>query len=172
MTELVLERTFDPPRTPEEVRRQGRDGNWCFEAYRVRWLGSFLSSDGHAVVCRFSAPDAESTRIALRRLGADTRLLWPASIVEGPNRGPPNVLVRRVFPEPVTFEDVQEQENAAAACLRMHRVKFVRTFFSLDRRRMVCFYQAPDAEAVRVVQREAALPFEAIWAFQPVTLDA
>ena len=31
-------------------------------------------------------------------------------------------------------------------------------------KRMLCFYEAPDAEAVRIAQREAAMPAEAIWA--------
>lgn len=171
MSEVLLERTFDSPVTAEDVRFQARKGDRCFEAYRMRWQGSFLSNDGRSMVCRFSAPDAESARMALRRLGADVRVIWPASIMEGPNSGLPNVLVRRVFAEPVTFEAIQAKEDAAAWCLETHRVKFVRTFFSFDRKRMLCLYQAPDAQSVRTVQREAALPFDSIWAFQLVTAD-
>jgi hypothetical protein len=44
------------------------------------------------------------------------------------------------------------------------RVKFIRSYFSKDRRRMICEYEAPDAEAVREVQRTASMPFERIWA--------
>jgi hypothetical protein len=43
-------------------------------------------------------------------------------------------------------------------------VSHTHSFFSLDGKRMLCFYEAPDAEAVRVAQREAALPVEAVWA--------
>jgi hypothetical protein len=50
-------------------------------------------------------------------------------------------------------------------------VKFARTFFSADRRRMVCLYQAPDAESVRLAQREAAMPLDAVWAFERLGPD-
>jgi hypothetical protein len=42
-------------------------------------------------------------------------------------------------------------------------VRFLQSLFSLDRRRMLCLYAAPDAEAVRHAQRGAGLPFERIW---------
>ena len=58
----------------------------------------------------------------------------------------------------------QAIEDAGAWCLETHRVKFARTFFSLDRTRMICLYQAPDAEAVRMAQRQAGMPMERVWA--------
>jgi hypothetical protein len=30
-------------------------------------------------------------------------------------------------------------------------------------KRMLCFYEAPDAEAVRKAQREAAMPADCVW---------
>lgn len=73
------------------------------------------------------------------------------------------VVVERSFPEPVRFEDVQAKEDASAWCLEAHGVRFLRTFFSADRRRMICVYEAPDAESVRLANREAGLPFDAVW---------
>ena len=43
-------------------------------------------------------------------------------------------------------------------------MKYSHSAHSLDRKRMLCFYAAPDAEAVRSVQREARAPVSAIWA--------
>ena len=48
--------------------------------------------------------------------------------------------------------------------MELHRVTFLRTFFSLDCRRMLCLYQAPDAESVRLAQRQAGMPLERVWA--------
>jgi hypothetical protein len=34
--------------------------------------------------------------------------------------------------------------------------------------RMLCLYEAPDAESVRLANREASLPFDRVWASQIV----
>jgi hypothetical protein len=55
--------------------------------------------------------------------------------------------------------------------LQAHQVKYARTFFSSDHRRMLCLYEAPDAESVRLAQRESAMPVDAVWAFDRITPD-
>ena len=73
------------------------------------------------------------------------------------------VLVERSFPEPVVFADVQAVEDRNASCLQAHDVRFLRSYFSRERRRMICLYEAPDAESVRLVQERAGLPFDRVW---------
>jgi hypothetical protein len=51
-------------------------------------------------------------------------------------------------------------------------VTHTHSFFSLDGKRMLCFYDAPDAEAVRIAQREAAMPASAVWAGALITKDS
>lgn len=63
----------------------------------------------------------------------------------------------------MAFEDVQALEDRGAWCLDAHGVSFLRTYFSRDRRRLVCLYEAPDAESVRLVQEKAGLPFDKVW---------
>ena len=77
-----------------------------------------------------------------------------------------NVVVERSFEEPVTIGEIQAIEDAGASCLETHQVTFVRTFFSRDRKRMICLYRAPDAEAVRVAQRMAGMPVDSVWSFR------
>ena len=74
------------------------------------------------------------------------------------------VVVEREFPEPAVFDEIQAVEDAGAWCLDLHQVRFVRTYFSSDRQRMICLYEAPDAESVRLSQRRIGLPFERVWA--------
>lgn len=74
------------------------------------------------------------------------------------------VMVERNFREPVTFEEIQAIEDAGSWCLEAHDVTFLKTFFSKDRRRMLCLYRAPDAEAVRRAERQARVPFDLAWA--------
>ena len=73
------------------------------------------------------------------------------------------IIVERKFEGPESMDELQAQEDRFAWCLEQHRVKFIRSYFSKDRKRMICEYEAPDAEAVREVQRTASMPFERIW---------
>jgi len=165
MTDVFLERRFEPAITPADVTSLARQGVDCLARHKVEWNASFLAMDGRRMLCWFVAPDAESARIALRQAGADVHVLWAGTVHDAPQPAVPNVLVTRAFPEPVTLEAIQAIEDAAAWCLDTHRVKFARTFFSRDRKRMICLYQAPDAEAVRLAQREAGMPLESVWPF-------
>lgn len=172
-THAILERTFDTPMTDEAVIALARDSGWCFDLHKVDWHGSFLAAGGRLMVCWFSAAAPESTRLALRESGADMRRFWAGTVHEGPKPAMPNVIVERSFPSAVRLDHIQAIEDAGAWCLEAHGVRFVRTLFSLDCRRMLCFYAAPDAEAVRLAQRKAEMPVEAVWAFTrlgPATL--
>ena len=73
------------------------------------------------------------------------------------------VLVQRGFDAPVAFEELQAREEAYGWCLVQHQVRFLQSFLSMDRRRMLCLYAAPDAEAVRQVQHRTGLPVEQLW---------
>ena len=139
--------------------------------HRVAWQGSMMSTDGRELACHFAAPDAESARIALRKAGADTRRLWPGTVHDAPKVSraeilAANVAVSRRFEAAIEFEAIQALEDAAAACLTLHRVDFLRSYFAIDRRRMLCLYRAPDAESVRIAQHEARMPVEKVWAFR------
>jgi hypothetical protein len=74
-----------------------------------------------------------------------------------------HVIVERRFDEPQIFDELQAKEESFAWCLEQHGVRFIRSYFSKDRKRMICEYEAPDAESVRRAQRTASLPFEHIW---------
>lgn len=161
---LFLERTFDEPLTPEDVLEGGRETKQCFDLHRVRWHGSFLSRDGHAMVCSFSAPDMESARLALRDPDTDLARFWSGTVHGGTSGIVPNVICERWFAAPVRYDDIKALAQAKAWCLDTYNVKYSHTFFSLDGKRMLCFYAAPDAEAVRNVQRETGAPVAAIWA--------
>lgn len=162
-TNVFLERTFDEPLTPQVVLDGGRESAWCFDLHRVRWHGSFLSHDGRTMVCRFSAPDLESARLALRDPDTDLSRLWSGTVYGGGGTGIPNVVVERSFTAPVRFEDIAAIGQGKPWCFETHRVTHMRSYFSLDGKRMLCFYQAPDAEAVRIAQREAAMPVTGVW---------
>jgi hypothetical protein len=166
------------PVTAGYVEHSIRAGGWCNELYGLTHLGSLLGPDGLALICFYRAPDAEAVRNVSRQSSMPYDRVWSATL-HGPGGSEPltaqslpqrtddapseTVLVSRAFAAPVVFEDLQAQEDAQAWCLQSHRVRFLQSLFSLDRRRMLCLYAAPDAEAVRHAQRGAGLPFEQIW---------
>jgi hypothetical protein len=110
----------------------------------------------------------ESARQALRDPDTDLSRFWPGKVFRGANPVTPNVVVERSFTTPVRYEDLKALAEAKAWCFDTHNVKYSHTFQSLDGKRMLCFYSAPDAEAVRSVQRETGAPVTVIWAGSPV----
>jgi hypothetical protein len=148
----------------------------CLDMHRVTWKTTMLSADRHDTICHFSAPDTESVRIALRQSGEQTGRAWAGTIHDAPGLAEAdvataNVIVGREFDSPAAFEEIQALEDAGRGCLETHRVSFIRTYFSTDRKRMICLYRAPDAESVRVAQREAGMPVSEVLAFLRFTPD-
>ncbi|KXU83849.1 hypothetical protein CI15_25275 [Paraburkholderia monticola] len=74
-----------------------------------------------------------------------------------------HVVVERSFPTPQSDEDLAVVEDRLAPCSELHGVVWKRSVVSLDRRHMICEYEAPDAETVRKIQREAGAAFDHIW---------
>lgn len=166
MVDVFVERLFDPPLTPEGVVAMAGASRCSFELHHVDWRESMLATDGRRMLCHFQAPDAESVRIAFRRAGLAVGRIWPGTLHLAAEPLEANVLVERRFDTPVQLAAIQALEDAGAWCLETHRVRFVRTFFSCDRTRMICLYRAPDVESVRRAQIQAQMPLERVWGFR------
>jgi hypothetical protein len=171
MSDVFLEREFNPGLTTADVWNMASEVGHCFQLYGVNWKGSMLALGGRRMLCHFQCPDSESVRSALRQSRSQMGPVWPGVVHEAPqlagaDPGYSNVVVTRSFSEPVELAQIQSIEDAAAGCLEAHEVQFVRTFFSADRKRMDCLYRAPDAESVRRAQLGAGMPVERIWSFE------
>lgn len=159
---VLLERNFNPPIDVDDVRQMAIDGAGCMGIYQVEWQQSLLACDGSNMVCHFKAPDTEAVRNVLRFNGSPYEAVWPCHVYEGEIDTVCNILVERQWPEAVEFKDIAAREKAAAWCLDTYNVTYLRTYFSDDRKRMLCLYQAPDAESVRQAQIQAEMPFESV----------
>jgi hypothetical protein len=73
------------------------------------------------------------------------------------------VIVERLLADPVDLDALLASASASAGCFAAHRVRWLRSLVSLDGRRLLCEYEAPDAESVREANRRAGLPFERAW---------
>ncbi|MGN2391140.1 DUF4242 domain-containing protein [Pelomicrobium sp. G1] len=78
----------------------------------------------------------------------------------------PHIIVERSFETPLTEEELKATEARMAPCLDLYQVRWIRSYWSLDRRRMICEYEAPDAASVKSVQREAEARFDRVWTAQ------
>jgi hypothetical protein len=74
-----------------------------------------------------------------------------------------HIIVERTFEPPLTDSGLSDLQARMGRCLKAIDVRWMRSFWSADRRRMVCHYEADDAEAVREVQRMAQAPFDRVW---------
>jgi hypothetical protein len=72
------------------------------------------------------------------------------------------VVLEREFSEPLSSEEVRKMA-AETQCLDLYRVKPVRSYLMLGGRRMVCVFEAPDAEALRAVGRSNGFSNAVIW---------
>jgi hypothetical protein len=73
------------------------------------------------------------------------------------------IIVERRYAAPISDADLAAFAARQQGCLATHRVTHRRALLSQDRLRAICEYDAPDAESVRRVQREAEGPYESVW---------
>lgn len=73
------------------------------------------------------------------------------------------IVVERSFSASQSDADMQAVADRERPCLAVYDVKWKRSLLSVDRKRMVCEYEAADAETVRKIQREAGADFDRIW---------
>lgn len=74
-----------------------------------------------------------------------------------------HVIVERVYERPVEPGAIRASGLEQRGCFAAHRVRWLRSSLSLDGLRLICEYEAPDAESVRRAQESAGLRYERIW---------
>ena len=73
------------------------------------------------------------------------------------------IVVERSFDTPQTDEDMRQVADQERPCLAANQATWKRSVISADRKRMVCEYEAADAETMRRIQREAGAQFDRVW---------
>jgi len=79
------------------------------------------------------------------------------------------VLVEKHFDPPLTAEQWERDLQIGLPCHRAHDVRWVRSMLSRDRAKIICEFEAPDAETVRTSFRKSGLPYVRIWAIDFIT---
>jgi hypothetical protein len=78
------------------------------------------------------------------------------------------IVVERSFGSPQSDADMNAVAVRERPCLQIYGVVWRRSLLSEDRRRMVCEYEAADAESVRRAQREAEAQFDRVWSAEVI----
>lgn len=83
-----------------------------------------------------------------------------------------SIIIERRFEPALTDADLEQLMARAGPCLQERDAHWIRSYLSTSRQRMICLFEAPDAEAVRQAFRVAGLPFEAVWRGKVVAPEA
>lgn len=83
----------------------------------------------------------------------------------------PHVIVESLFDQMFTEEDHEMRGAQLHPCLAQNGVRWIHSFVSKDRRRMICHFEAADAESVRMAHRTANVRFSRVWPAEMVTQD-
>lgn len=73
------------------------------------------------------------------------------------------ILEHRFEDRPFDAERYRQAQADNAWCLKAHDVSHVLSYVSPDGRRMICVFDAPDAEAVRRVADQLGYSFDSVW---------
>ncbi|HYT69132.1 MAG TPA: nickel-binding protein [Vicinamibacterales bacterium] len=74
-----------------------------------------------------------------------------------------HLIVEQTFETPLTDEEHGRLGRTLDKCLEVHGARWMRSYLSTDRRRLVCEFEAADAEAVRTSYRSAGINFDRVW---------
>jgi hypothetical protein len=73
------------------------------------------------------------------------------------------LVLEQTFEKPMTPEELNLAAKQLDKCLEVHGARWMRSYLSKDRKRMICEFEAADAEQVRESARSAGVPFDACW---------
>ena len=73
------------------------------------------------------------------------------------------LVLEQSFETPVSPEDLTDAAKRVDRCLEAHGARWIRSYLSVDRKRLICEFEAADAERVRESYRSAGVPFDRCW---------
>lgn len=170
MADVFVEWTLEPALSEQEIRRFAHDGNECRDLYNVRIQESLFDEEGRRLICHFRAPDAESVRMALRCVGVDIDIVWSGTIYDMPKPATGNVVVERKLNRSVLTDKDKAIDAISTEWFDQYGFKLVRAIISLDGTRMICLYDAPDAESISLAQNQSESLTTSIWSYRRIAV--
>ncbi|MBK5260040.1 MAG: DUF4242 domain-containing protein [Thermoanaerobaculia bacterium] len=73
------------------------------------------------------------------------------------------LVLEQTFEVPISDDDLNAAARLVDKCLEAHGARWMRSYVSLDRKRIICEFEAADADQVRDSYRSAGVAFDACW---------
>ena len=73
------------------------------------------------------------------------------------------IVMEQTFEKPMSDEELASFSQKLDPCLDVRNGTWARSYLANDRKRMVCEFEAPDAESVREALHLAGVPFDRVW---------
>ena len=177
MPDFYIERALDTPLCAVDERLLERRLAVCARAYQVRWRRCLFDAEGQRIVCHVEADDWSIARAAARCLGMEPGATWLSAIpLDAAAAGAElstathpdlvDVLAECRLDASIDTQSLLRERQACDWCLDNLRVHPGPVTTSDDGRRIVAFFHAPDAEAVRNAYRHANVPFDRVVALR------
>jgi hypothetical protein len=165
---VVVERHLEKPTPFEEIQALEDNVAWCLEQNGVLFERTYFSRDRCHMICIYEAPDAEAVRTTQRKGGLPFESIWSGQLLVPPEQPPSSggfetVVVQRVLPTPHSPDQVAALMDGAQGCMSLYRATQRASYLGRDGMRLVCVFEAPDAEAVRAGSLKAGIPLVRAW---------
>lgn len=167
MTLVIVERSFEEPVDVAALNAREQAGSWCLDQYRVRFLRTLVARDGKRMLCIYDAPDAEAVRVSQRTLDMPVDRVWAATALRDV-ACTDGVVVERLLEPALTPEQVLALKDRTEWCLDMYRVRWQTSYLATDGSKLVCLFEAPDAESVRMANQKADLAVGRVYAARSI----
>ncbi len=73
------------------------------------------------------------------------------------------LVLEQTFEKPISVEEMNDSAKRLDKCLEAFGARWMRSYLSKDRKRIICEFEAADAEQVRSSYRSAGLNFDRCW---------
>jgi len=84
MVHVIVERVFAEPADVAALSQRFEEAKSCFVMRNVQHVRTCLARDGRRMICEYTAPDAESVRVANQLAGLPFERAWSAEVMESP----------------------------------------------------------------------------------------
>jgi hypothetical protein len=81
------------------------------------------------------------------------------------------LIVEHAYDSPLTDEEHHRAARRLDPCLEAHGARWLASYLAHDRLRMICEFEAPDAESVRASMRSADVSFVRVWSTEVYRLN-
>ncbi|QIR37184.1 DUF4242 domain-containing protein [Tolypothrix sp. PCC 7910] len=168
----ITQMSFSPPlcvpMTYEHWMQIVQSFAGCIKARNIQWLYSLVSAQGDRSICLHQVPYTDAIREAYREAGVQFQRVWQAYLwldreVAKLPQGYPLVIAEVNFEPPITKAIYEESKHQAESYFHELNIQQIFCAASCDGTRLICVFDAANAEDVRSLYCKIGQPVEQVW---------